>query len=246
MTALQPIIVDAWQFDGVDPLAGPAQLAAAGEPWSGMIVQATHGNAFPSSWFTAIWPNIRKAGGTRYGRSWWRGAYHYLIVGDSVRRQAQLFDSAIQSAGGYGDGDLWPAVDVESGDQPPNVSAAQVEDSVSTFADELLKIAGTRPMLYAGSWVRDLGIRNRMGCALLWFPEWTGRLDWSLVRAMGWDMDSTLLWQIVGDGSNTAPPGYPHVSPIGPLDLSVMVRANLPAAAGLEWTRTHARASTPV
>lgn len=37
MSALQPIFVDAWQFDGMDPINGPAKLAAAGEPWCGMI-----------------------------------------------------------------------------------------------------------------------------------------------------------------------------------------------------------------
>jgi hypothetical protein len=64
---------------------------------------------------------------------------------------------------------------------------------------------------------------------------------------MGFDMDSTFLWQDVGDGSDTAPPGYPHTTPIGNhLDISILVRANLPYAAGLEWARTHAGAAQPL
>lgn len=237
MTAQQALIVDAWQFDGVKP-ADVATLVAAGAPWSGMIVQATHGKSLPSSWFNAMWPELKRAAGPRYGIDWLRGAYHYLIVGDDERTQAEMFVRAIETAGGWGDGDVWPAVDVERGEQPPNASAAQVEHAVSSYAEHVLRLLGKRPLGYLGSYTRDLGIKSRMGCALLWYPQWDATLSWGNVARMGWDQRTTLLWQYCGDG-NAQLAGYPHTTPIGKLDISVMVRDNLPYAQGLDWTRTH-------
>lgn len=250
MTTLQPILVDAWYQDGVTPAKVPT-LVAAGEPWCGMILQATHGLAAnQDGWFSAMWPVVRSAAGARYGKTWWRGAYALLQTLHNSIDQADLLASTIQLAGGWGDGDLWLSVDIEAGPGNPDShdpdARAIVEAGVRAFADRIAQLLGTRPMLYAGSYTRGLGITSRMGCPLLWFPEWDGAIDWNKVRAMGFDIASTLLWQDVGDGSDSAPPGYPHISPIGPLDLSVMVRDNLPAAQGLEWCRTHARASTPI
>ena len=223
MTQLQPMLPDAFVGDGVTQ-ADVAKLVAAGPPWCGLILQASNGLAAAGAWFNALWPACVAFAGPRYGIDWFRAAYHYLRVDENSEQQRDVFLSAI---------------DIERGEQPADATAAQVEDSVSSFALDILSRTGRRPMLYAGSYIRDLGIKSRMGCSLLGFPEWTGQLDQSLLHAMGWDLNTTLLWQIVGDGSNTAPPGYPHLTPIGPLDISVMVRANLPYSQGLEWTRTH-------
>ncbi len=239
---LQPLIPDCWQFDRVKP-SDVATLVAAGEPWAGLIMQASNGLTPATSWFPDMWRAARHAAGARYGVSWMRGAYHNLETLENPIAQADLILATIDASDGWGAGDLWVGVDIEAGTGNPSVDAPNartiVEAGVSGFADRILQRTGKRPLLYAGSYTRALGITSRMGCGLLWFPEWTGTLDQRLLVAMGWDLNSTLLWQIVGDGSNTAPPGYPHVTPIGPLDLSVMVRANLPYAQGMEWTRTH-------
>ena len=234
--ALQPLIVDCAAEDGVTP-AQVDQLGHAGDPWAGMIFQCSNGLSAAGSWFNKCWAAARAQLG--YGTRWLRGAYHYLRVDESPADQADLALAAVLAAGGFDIGDFWLGVDVERGEQPSGATAAQVVAAVSAFAARILARTGKRPMLYAGSYTRGLGISSRMGCSLLWFPEWTGTLDQRLLWKMGWDLDTTELWQIVGDGSNTAPPGYPHTTPIGPLDISVMVRANLPYSQGMEWTRTH-------
>lgn len=235
-TALQPLVVDASVEDGVTP-AKVTQLIDAGPPWSGIILQATNGLQAWGSWFNTCWQAARVT--PRYGKDWFRGAYHYLVTNEDPVAQADLHLASVLAAGGYDIGDLWTAVDIESGEQPANATAAQVEAAVTGFASRILQRTGRATMLYAGSYTRGLGITSKMGCSLLWYPQWNPTLEWSTVAKMGFDMATTELWQSCGDGSNTAPPGYPHISPIGPLDMSIMVRANLPAVQGLGWTRTH-------
>jgi hypothetical protein len=242
-TPLQACFVDLAQEDGITA-AQIAQLALSGAPWSGVGLQCSNGIYAFSGWFPGAW----KAAGPSsanpaYGKTWFRFPYHYYVVGDDPGGQADTALGIIESSGGFDIGDLWMGVDIERGEQPAGVTAAQVEDGIEGFAERVLQRTGKRPILYAGSFTRELGIKSRMGCWALWFPEWEPTITWATVEAMGFDINTTLLWQDVGDGSNTAPPGYPHTTPIGAhLDISILVRANLPYADGLEWCRTHAGA----
>ena len=235
---LQPLIVDLAASDGVTP-AGVQTLVAAGYPWAGLSMQGSHGLAMVGAWFNGMWrASSRISVGERYGKDWFRMAYHYLLVAQDARAQADVALAAVHEAGGWGDGDLWLGVDVERGEQPADATKSQVEDSVSMFAERVLQRTGRSPLLYAGGYTRDLGISSRMGCCLLWYPQWSSSLTWSTVTRMGWDMRTTLLWQCAGDGPASVP-GYPTLTPIGPEDFSIMVRDNLPAAQAIEWTRTH-------
>ncbi len=236
--ALQPLIVDFAIMDGITP-ASVATLFAAGVPWCGYIAQASHGVGMAGSWFNGIWrAGSRGVVGDRYGRTWFRGAYHYLLLGQDSRAQADVALTAIENAGGWDDGDLWLGVDIERGEQPAGVTKEQVENDVTWFADRILSQTGKRPMLYAGSYTRDLGITSRMGCSLFWYPQWDQTLSWSTVARMGWDMRTTLLWQCTGNKPASVP-GYPTETPIGLQDFSIMVRDNLHQDQALEWTRTH-------
>lgn len=240
-SALQACFVDLAEEDAVTA-AQIAQLALAGAPWSGVGLQCSNGLGTFPNWFPGAW----KAAGPSsanpaYGKTWLRFPYHYFVVGIDPKAQGDTALTAVQAAGGWDIGDMWMGVDIERGEQPAGVTAAQVEDGITGFADRILQVTGRRPILYAGSFTRDLGIKSRMGCWGLWFPEWSPELTWATVASMGFDEATTLLWQPVGDGSNTAPPGYPHTTPIGAnLDISILVRANLPYADGIEWLRTHA------
>jgi GH25 family lysozyme M1 (1,4-beta-N-acetylmuramidase) len=233
--ALQPCIVDASVQDGVTP-AKVAQLIAAGYPWAGIILQASNGLTSWGSWFNSCWAAARAT--SRYGVDWMRCAYHYLRVDENSSDQADLHLATVQAAGGFGPGDIWTAVDVERGEQPADATKAQVEASINGFADRIMQRTGRATMLYAGSYTRGLGITSLLNCKLLWYPQWNPTLNWSTVASMGGSIADTLLWQVVGDNSNTAPVGYPRQSPIGPLDYSVMVRGNLPYAQGIDWTLT--------
>ncbi len=239
-TTIQPLIVDCYKGDGVTP-DKIATLISAGYPWSGLSMQCSNGVSAAGRWFTESWYASGRTGsaGSRYGVDWFRMAYHYYVVGQSSRQQSEVAIAAIESAGGWDDGDLWLGVDVERGQQPAGATKLQVETEVASFADGILRLTGKRPVLYAGSYTRDLGITSRMGCCLLWYPQWNSSLNWSTVQRMGWDMNSTLLWQVAGTSAPATVPGYPTTTPIGMQDFSVMVRANLPPADGLAWTATH-------
>ena len=237
---LQACFVDLAEEDSITA-AQIAKLALSGAPWSGAGLQCSNGLGTFPAWFPGAW----KAAGPSsanpaYGKTWFRFPYAYLVVSDDGAAQADVALAAVDAAGGWDIGDLWMGVDIERGEQPANATAAQVETCVQAFADRILRRTGRRVMLYAGSYTRGLGIKSRMGCFGLWFPEWSRQLSWSTVASMGFDENSTILWQDVGDGSDTAPPGYPHTTPIGAnLDISILVRANLSYADGLEWLRTH-------
>jgi hypothetical protein len=235
--ALQPILFDAAAEDGLTA-AGIAKIAAGGPQWNGGILQASNGLAAAGSWFNSCWAAMRNT--PRYGVSWFRMAYGYLRVDEDGAQQADVLLAAVQAAGGFSNGDGFVGVDIESGEQPAGATAAQVEAAVLAFSSRIMAVTGRATMLYAGSYTRGLGINYPMGCELLWFPEWTATLSWSVVASMGFNMTNTLLWQYAGDGQGELA-GYPLTNPSGlALDLSVMVRANLPAAAGLDWLRTHA------
>lgn len=237
-SSLQPLIVDCALMDGVTP-SEVAQLVQAGYPWAGLSMQCSNGVAAAGAWFNGAWrASSREVVGARYGVDWFRMAYHYFVLGQSPTQQADVALAAIDSAGGWDDGDLWLGVDVERGQQPADATKAQVEAAVSAFAGRVLSRTGKRPLLYAGSYTRGLGISSPMGCCMLWYPQWNSTLDWSTVARMGFDMSSTLLWQATGNAPASVP-GYPATTPIGLQDYSIMVRANLPSADALEWTRTH-------
>lgn len=237
-SALQPLVVDCFVGDGVTP-ADIAKLVAAGYPWAGLSMQCSSGLSLAGTWFDRSWrASSRAIVGARYGVDWFRMAYHYLVIGQSTSQQADLALRAVEVAGGWDDGDLWLGVDVERAQQPADASKAQVEDGVSAFAQRVLAATGKRPVLYAGSYTRGLGISSRMGCCLLWYPQWSSSLNWSTVQSMGFDMGSTLLWQVTGNAPASVL-GYPATTPIGLQDFSVMVRANLPPADSLAWTRIH-------
>jgi len=243
---LQAQFVDLAQEDSVTA-AQVTQLQQEGPPWTGVSMQCSNGLYTYADWFGAVW----KAAGPgdhnpNYGRSTFRMAYHYFVcvspgstaeeVAANGVKQANIACDAVAAAGGWATGDLAMGVDIENGEQPEGLTATDVTGGVTAFADQVLARTGRRPILYGGSLIRALGITSRMGCAYYWFPEWSPELDWTLVQRAGWDEASTLLWQDVGDGSPTAPPGYSHITPIGGnLDISTMVLGNMPYDQQIPW-----------
>jgi hypothetical protein len=252
--ALQTCWIDLAEEDGITPNA-LATLWAAGPPWTGVALQASN-DLFTFGWFAGMWAAAGPgATNPNYARSTFRFAYHYFVCAAhqadpaanttaqilNGTRQADVICDAVKAAGGWGAGDLPIAVDIESGEQPAGFTAADVYTGIAAFAKRVVARTGKEPILYGGSLLRQLQINSRMGCGYLWIPEWSPQLDWNLVTQMGWNLASTLLWQDVGDGSNTAPPGYPHTTPIGDqLDISIMVLDNLTYAQQIAWLQANA------
>lgn len=216
-----PLFVDVYAGDG--PKDWHA-LAAAGAPWHGAILKATQGTYYrDTAWLAPNWRALRQVATERYGVDWFRGAYHYLDVRQGGAEQADSFLAAIDYAGGWGPGDLWPMVDVERAGQRETTATQQVIDCVGAFVARIHKATGRETMLYGGSWLYDLAITSRMGCRWLAIARYTPTLPVHVYERIGWDRAGLVLWQYCGDGLGYLA-GYPVVAPgCGKVDISALV-----------------------
>jgi len=241
---IDPCIIDTYYGDGVKPSQWKI-VADAGLPWVGAILQVCNGTDV-AGWFIDSWEPLKEAGGARYGIDWFRGSYGYMRIIPAqtpaqniayALRQADAFLSGIEAAGGFGIGDLWPAVDVERAGNSGSI-ASMVVDATSTWSETILRRTGRRPILYAGSYFKDLGIKDHCGCQMLWFPRWEATLSEADYGAIGWTRDRLWGWQYCGDG-NAKLANYPHTTPIGPLDITAIVLGDAAGPqAPLNLTRT--------
>lgn len=230
---------DASDWAGV--VADPRYVGAilkASEAWGSTAPWSVRSDA----WFKATWPQVRTAAGARYGQSFFRGAYHYLIF-DVARAQdqADYYLGNVDGAGGWDRGDLIPIVDVErGGERGPNfhASAQQVEDAVGGFVAAVTRATGQQVLLYGRGAMRDLGIRSQMGAAYLWNPSYTAHP----VPAAGWPIEQVALWQYT-DGTINAT-AFPTTAPVlGAVDCSVVLASDR-AAQLSDLTATIVRPST--
>jgi GH25 family lysozyme M1 (1,4-beta-N-acetylmuramidase) len=171
----------------------------------GAILKALEGISYPKGapWFAAQWPSLRKAGGDRYGKTWFRGAYHYLLMNDDGAKQAEAYLATIEAAGGWGPGDLPPIVDVERGQEGSSnhgASKQQVIDVTTAWAETIRSALGGTVLLYGRGAMRDLGITEHMGCDYLWAPQYNHQLD--STASIGWATELVKLWQYT-DGTTT-------------------------------------------
>ncbi len=238
--ALDPLVIDIYEPDlGKHP--DFPKLAAAGYPWCGAIIKISQGLQYaPEEWVKINWPAIRAAGGDRYGVDWLRGGYCYWMAGVDNKKQAQLYNRLIELGGGWDKGDLWPIIDAETAGNT-HATKAQVEDGISEYAEEILRLVGIRPMLYGGTLMYDLGIVSHMGCEELWFPRYTADLPPNTFERIGWTLPprpakrpTVWGWQYDGDGESYLK-GYPKVCPIGTTDITAII-VNGGGLAGINWT----------
>lgn len=218
-----PLIVDTYAGD-LDGKTDIAKLIAAGPPWHGWLGKATQGNYYSAAaWFNPRWRAARET--ERYGIDWFRAAYHYFDVRVDPLKQADHYLRAVEDAGGFGPGDLWPVVDVERAGQRGPIDAERVITSVTQWTDKVKQETGRKVILYGGSFLRELGIRDHMGCDLLWVARYTETLPVNAYYTIGWHLDELFAWQYCGDGVGKLA-RYPTVSPIGKVDISVMTITN--------------------
>jgi GH25 family lysozyme M1 (1,4-beta-N-acetylmuramidase) len=248
--AIDSLIVDVYEGD-VGGAPDWKKLAAAGRPWCGAIIKCTEGVGYAPPWFTRNWPMVREAGGDRYGVDWFRGCYHYIRINEDPIKQAQLFLAMVEKAGGWAVGDLWPMVDVEGKNNPVSPGKAKIEDCVSTWAGEVERATGRKPMLYGNIYLAENGVTSHMGCQTLIVARYTPTLPPTIYNRIGWTWSGqptveppTLWgWQLCGDGTVLAA-GYPSESPIGAVDYTAMIVVN-GADAAIAWTRAHLFAEAP-
>jgi GH25 family lysozyme M1 (1,4-beta-N-acetylmuramidase) len=214
------------------------QVLANTKGFFGAILKAWDGTKFnDGGWFRRHWPAVRDAGGDRYGVSWFRGAYLFLEFSQSPADQADAYLAAIEAAGDWGPGDILPIIDAEQGGEgrpaangkpavPPHpnrrASKQQVIDCVTACADRIRERIGRRVILYGRGIMRDLGIKDRMGCDLVWNPAYTATMVRSGLDA--WGSEDVVLWQYCGDGTAVIA-SLPHsISGFGACDISVFVK----------------------
>lgn len=223
------LIVDAYAGDGLKDWTA---LAAAGDPWRGAVLKATQGTYYSGgTWFPGQWRLVELAGrhAGRPPHEWIRGAYHYLDVRQSPILQADYFVTALTRAGGIRINDVL-AVDVERAGQRDGLSGAQVIDCVTKFGDRVRALTGKWLMLYGGSYLYELGIKDRMGCRYLWIARYTETLPQAVYNRIGWDLQHLAMWQYCGvSGSGHAEAklkNYPTMAPgCGAVDISAVVLA---------------------
>jgi hypothetical protein len=192
----------------------------------GCILKATQGVSYAPAWFTQNWPRVRDAGGSRYGDSWFRGCYHFGTPAASGSDQADFLLAAVDRAGGWSDGDMPPAWDLEGSAWS---SAQQILDISSQFAARIKSRLGKTPILYTGATWRQFGITDRAGFDRMWSSHL------NLMEPFGWPDSSYALYQYAGDGKlynpATAMFGYPTTIPgWGGTDMSVVMSGGVAAA----------------
>jgi len=237
---ISPIFADIYELD----LNGNPNIQAfvdAGLPWAGIGLKATEGTYYPRKpdWFQKHYPLVKNLAGARWGQTFFRWTYHYFRVNEDGAKQADFYMGLVESCGGFDIGDLRPVVDVESSEQPAHASPQQVIDGVSAFAARIKSRHGQAPILYGGSYIRDLGITDHMGCAYLITADYNSTLPPHIYTAMGWPLDKLLMWQYRGN-LPSGPAGYPRTCPLGPgfVDLSAVTIANgSTPEQQLEWLR---------
>ena len=230
-----------------------AQDLGAKPPWAmamddcyGAIIKCTEstGGYQYTPWFIDNWKRLIVLAGERYGRTWFRGAYHFLTFAKSGAAQADYYLDTINKAGGWEHGDLHAIVDVElGGERNPNqrASAQQIIDCTSAFATRVKSVSGSKVILYGRGAMRDKEINSKMNCDLVWNPSYTERMVTNgLVTVDGkpgpWKLDEIVMWQFSGDGVGDSSVHHLPLSPddFGKVDMSVYVEgANKPSLASM-------------
>jgi GH25 family lysozyme M1 (1,4-beta-N-acetylmuramidase) len=229
------LLVDVYAKDVNGKPAWEAVVAAP--DFIGGIIKATQGLHYAPEWFDTNWAKLKVVTPDRYGKSWFRGAYHFLNFNESGTDQADFYLKRIERAGGFDHGDIIPIVDVELGDngavrpngthgtRNPNQDASkqQIIDCTTEWATRVRQVTGQQIMLYGNGAMRDKGINDRMGCDWLWIPRFTAKLPAEMYNRAGWDLESLAMWQYCGDGT-AALPDYPNEVPgFGKVDISVVI-----------------------
>ena len=219
-------------------------MVVNGKEVVGCVVKASEGVKWAEKyeeWFKRSWKQILDVAGNRYGADFFRGCYHFLTLSIDGAKQADYFCDLVDAAGGWGDGDLMPWVDIEEGGQgswapqrletiSDPVVREQLSDQVTACATAFIqrfkeRTGGLRIAVYGRGVFRDLQMTNcKFGSDGAVNPAYTAKMP--LMDDYGFSLDDIILWQLqgTGDDNKAVLSGYPSVLPEwGDEDYSVYI-----------------------
>jgi GH25 family lysozyme M1 (1,4-beta-N-acetylmuramidase) len=131
----------------------------------------------------------------------------FLNLWDDGVSQADNYLKTIEDAGGWENGDMFPMIDVELGNDGSNgrprnrnqdASTQQIIECATACANHLREVTGRNIILYGRGAMRDRQIKDKMGCDAVWNPSYTRTMVTNGLEA--WTLDDIVLWQYCGDG----------------------------------------------
>jgi GH25 family lysozyme M1 (1,4-beta-N-acetylmuramidase) len=244
------IIPDVYPLDptgATPPFQVLPGLNVEGKEVVGCYIKASQGTGWApqyEQWFRTNWQRMAAVrDGRPTGTEFHRGTYHFLVFLQDGAAQADYFADLIQSAGGWGEGDLMPWVDVESGGQGAwdhgvedlstldTVTKAKLAADVTRVTTAYIarlkqRFPGIRVGLYGRGIFRDLAMTScRFGADAVCNPAYTSHPP-SMIT-YGWPLSDMVEWQLAGDGQ-VAAVGFPVTIPgWGVTDYSVYVNGSL-------------------
>jgi GH25 family lysozyme M1 (1,4-beta-N-acetylmuramidase) len=213
-----------------------------GKEFVGVVLKAGEGlgwGALNERWFQDNYRMLKTVGGERYGRDWFRGAYHFLRFTIDGAKQADYFVDQIEKAGGFDEGVLMPWVDAEEGGQGnwaggeklENIKdtvkrarlAGEVRSCITAFVRRFKERTGMRIAVYGRGLMRDLQMTNcNFGEDAYVNPAYTRTMPG--MDQYGVPLSKIKLWQLCGDGEVFCP-GFPKgmIKGWGAEDYSVYI-----------------------
>ena len=221
-------------------------LAVQDKEVVGCYIKCSEGTGWGSSnedWFRRCWREVRLVGGDRYGIDWFRGCYHFLRFQQDGAAQADYCLDLIESAGGWGEGDLMLWVDVEEGGQGTWAGGERLESITDAskrgrLANEVIvcttsfvnrvkaRHQNMRVGIYGRGVFRDLHMVScRFSADAVCNPAYTATMP--SMTQYGWPLQDIVEWQLCGDGV-VAAKGFPSALPgWGKTDYSVYINGSL-------------------
>lgn len=221
---------------------------SGGKEVVGAVIKAGEGLGWGKrndDWFKKSWAEIKKAGSENYGNTWFRGCYFFLRFTQDGAKQADLFCDIVEAAGGWGEGDLMPWLDIESGGQGswskgvkdlstlPKATKLKMAEDVKKCATAFVKrfkerTNGMRIAIYGRGIARDLEMKEFLfGADSVVNPAYTRTMP--KMDSYGVPLDKISFWQLCGDGSVEAVGFASEIPGWGKTDYSVYIDgANVP------------------
>lgn len=211
------IIPDIYPYDlngnpDFDVLPG---MVVSGKEIAGCVVKASEGAGWGKNsedWFKRSWQKLGGVAGDRYGVDFFRGCYHFLRFSVDGATQADYFCDLVDDAGGWGDGDLMPWVDIEEGGQgtwaPQRLESItdaslrrrlsdDITECANAFIQRFKERTGLRIAVYGRGVFRDLHMTNcQFGQDSTVNPAYTATMP--SMGAYGIPLDDISFWQVQG------------------------------------------------